>query len=87
MRQKENRLENLIKTPYGYGSMIRARKDVRNLAKGRGHSKQILQLAKSIIIPTMATKVQICNVATNQEDVFVVAKKLITTLPCANHQN
>lgn len=38
LRRREICLEKLIKTPYGYHSSIRPRKDVRDLALGGGHA-------------------------------------------------
>lgn len=61
LRRREIRLEKLIKTPYGYRSSIRPRKDVRDLAPGGGQAKRAIRLARSILVPRTVTEIQTRN--------------------------
>lgn len=61
LRRRENRLSNLIKTPYGYRSTVRDRKDLSTLAPGGGHAKRTMRLARSIIVPATTRHIQSSN--------------------------
>lgn len=54
LRRRELRLSKLVKTPYGYRSVVRQRKDVCDLAPTGGHAKRSLRLARSILVPATA---------------------------------
>lgn len=58
LRRREKRLQNLVKTPYGYRTIVRQRKDLASLAPRGGHFKRMLRLARSVIIPTTSRKMQ-----------------------------
>ena len=61
LRRREKRLENLVKTPYGYRSVVRDRKDLSKLAPKGGHAKRMMRLARSIIVPATKNKIQASN--------------------------
>ena len=61
LRRREIRLEKLIKTPYGYQSNVRPRKDVRDLAPGGGQAKQTAQLVRSLLVPRTVAEIQTRN--------------------------
>lgn len=64
LRRRELRLSKLVKTPYGYRSVVTRRKDVHDLAPTGGHAKRSLRLARSILVPAIARRVQESNVET-----------------------
>lgn len=53
-----------MKTPYGYRSVVRRRKDVHDLVPTGGHAKRSLRLARSIFVPATAKRVQKNNAET-----------------------
>ena len=53
LRRRDIRLQNLVKTPFGYHSIVRGRKDLSALAPKGGHAKRTLRLARSIILPAI----------------------------------
>lgn len=53
LRRRDIRLQNLVKTPFGYRSIVRGRKDLSALAPKGGHAKRTLRLARSIILPAI----------------------------------
>ena len=61
LRRREKRLENLVKTPYGYRSVVRDRKDLSRLAPNGGHAKRMMRLARSIIVPATVNRIQASN--------------------------
>jgi len=40
LKRQKKRLENLVKTPFGYRSCVREAKDLSNLALKGGHTKR-----------------------------------------------
>ena len=61
LRCREKRLENLVKTPYGYRSVVRDRKDLSKLTPKGRHAKRMMRLARSIIVPATMNKIQASN--------------------------
>ena len=46
----------MVRTPYGYRSQVRTRKDIHNLSQTGGHAKSQMRLARSILVPTSSQK-------------------------------
>jgi hypothetical protein len=61
LRRREQRLQNLTKTPYGYRTTIRMKKDLSCLASTGGQAKRRLRLLRSVIAPTTTNHVQTVN--------------------------
>jgi len=61
LKRCEKRLKNLVKTPYGYRSIVRERKDLSALSQNGGHAKRVRQLARTVIVPTIVKKIQVEN--------------------------
>lgn len=61
LRRREKRLQNLVKTPYGYHSVVRDRKDLSRLAPKGGHAKRMMRLARSIIVLATVNRIQTFN--------------------------
>ena len=68
LRRRENRLKKLVKTPYGYRSNVRPRKDVQDLARGGGQAKRTLRLARSILVPRTSMEVQMRDAANGSRE-------------------
>ena len=62
LRRRDIRLQNLVKTPFGYRSIARGRKDLSALAPKGGHTKRTLRLACSIILPATVKNIQTMNI-------------------------
>jgi hypothetical protein len=62
LRRRDIRLQNLVKTPFGYRSIVRGRKDLSALAPKGGHTKRTLRLARSIILPATVKNIQTMNI-------------------------
>ena len=61
LKRREKRLENLVKTPFGYRSCVREAKDLFNLAPKGGHTKRRIRLARTIMNPTTVRNIQTSN--------------------------
>lgn len=61
LRRREAKPQKLVKTPFGYRSSIRPRKDLCDLAPGGGHAKRTIKLARAIIAPTTSLYIQSQN--------------------------
>ena len=61
LKRREKRLENLVKTPFGYRSCVREAKDLSNLAPKGGHTKRRIRLARTIMNPTTVKNIQTLN--------------------------
>ena len=57
LRRREAKIGKLIRTPFGYRSIVRPRKDLCDLAPGGGQAKRTMRLARAIIAPTTLTKI------------------------------
>jgi len=62
LRRRNIRLQNLVKTLFGYKSIVRSRKDLSTLAPKGGYTKRTLRLARSIILPTIVKDIQTMNI-------------------------
>jgi hypothetical protein len=61
LKCREARIQKMIKTPYGYRSTLRPRKDLCHLAPKGGHAKRTMRLARALIAPTTSLKIQSQN--------------------------
>lgn len=61
LKQRENWLHNLTKTPYGYRTTIREKKDLSPLAPKGGQAKGVLRLAQCVIQLATLSQVQSIN--------------------------
>ena len=61
LRRREIRLEKLIKTPYGYRSKVRPRKDVRDLAPRGGQAKRTARFVRSLLVSRTVVEIQTRN--------------------------
>ena len=61
LMQRDQRLQNLTKTPYGYRTTIRMRNDLSRLASTGGQTKRRLRLLRFVIAPTTTNHVQTVN--------------------------
>lgn len=61
LKRREKRLENLVKTPFGYRSCVREAKDLSNLAPKGGHTKRRIRLARTIMNLTTVKNIQTLN--------------------------
>jgi len=77
LRQREQRLQNLTKTPYGYHTTIRMKKDLSCLASTGGQAKRRLRLLRSVIAPTTTNHVQTVNQETGSRQRLCGDNKMV----------
>jgi hypothetical protein len=61
LSRREKKLQNLVKTPHGYRSIVKPRRDLASLAPRGGQAKRIIRLARSIINPATTGEIQTAN--------------------------
>jgi len=61
LRRRDLRLQKLVKTPCGYRSTVRDRRDIHTLAPNGGHAKRAIRLARCILTLATTKEVQTRN--------------------------
>jgi len=76
LRRRELRLSKLVKTPYGYQSVVRPRENVYELAPTGGPAKRSLRLARSILVPATTRRIQESNATTGSRQLLCGSKAI-----------
>lgn len=59
------KIERMIKTPFGFRSQVRTRRDIHALSQSGGHAKALKRLARAVIAPSTTWNIQRQNRASH----------------------